>query len=298
MRKVLFVHATPPGPPGGAELSLAAHMGGAPAGVQADVAGVDDERTLQPYDAVVLWNLRGGSEEQDLATIRRWTLRLKDYAGVSIRSERDVHPCARRDGTCLVGAPLERVACDCSSEMGDAMERLYGACTAVQFQSPMHQAAINLLVRVRSRQFVIAAPVDVSRFTVTVPPEQREPTALIIGDDVRVAASAAERARAAGYRPERLPYLSVPADEMPALYNRYRAVVVDPVMLHAFGRVAVEAMACGCEVLASERVGALSWKDPLAATRRANREFWRMVLRARMPRWLARLAPGPATGNA
>jgi len=178
------------------------------------------------------------------------------------------------------------------------MECLYDACTAVQFLSPLHRTAINLLVRVRARQFVIAAPVDVSRFTATVPLDQREPVALIIGDDVRVAPGAEQRARAAGYRPLRLPYLSVPADEMPALYNRYRAVVVDPVMLHAYGRVAVEAMACGCEVLASERVGALSWKDPLAASRRANREFWEMVLRARMPRWLARLAPGPTMRSA
>jgi hypothetical protein len=292
MRSVLFIHAAPPGPPGGAELSLAAHVQGAPVGVRVDCAGIDDERPLDGYDAVVLWNLRGGSESQDLAVLRRWTLKLQNYRGTAVRSERDVHPCARRDGTCLVGSPLQRVACECTMEIGDAVERLYDECNVVQFLSPLHQAAIEQLVTVRARRFVIAPSVDLSRFVVTVPPEEREPVALIMGDDVRVAPGAEQRARTAGYRPERLSYLSIRAEEMPALYNRYRAVVVDPVMLHAFGRVVIEALACGCELLASERVGAMSWPDPLAACRRSNEDFWRMVLRARMPRWLARLAPG------
>jgi hypothetical protein len=48
-------------------------------------------------------------------------------------------------------------------------------------------------------------------------------------------------------------------------------------MLHAFGRLAVEALACGCRVLASSRVGAMSWPDPLEACRQSNRLFWEMV---------------------
>jgi hypothetical protein len=39
----------------------------------------------------------------------------------------------------------------------------------------------------------------------------------------------------------------------------------------------VEALACGCRVLASSRVGAISWPDPLEACRRSNRLFWEMV---------------------
>jgi hypothetical protein len=53
---------------------------------------------------------------------------------------------------------------------------------------------------------------------------------------------------------------------------------VDPIMLHAFGRLAVEALACGCRVLASDRVGAMSWPDPLQAFREANERFWNMVM--------------------
>jgi hypothetical protein len=39
----------------------------------------------------------------------------------------------------------------------------------------------------------------------------------------------------------------------------------------------VEALACGCQVLASERVGALSFDDPLAASREANARFWGVI---------------------
>jgi hypothetical protein len=110
------------------------------------------------------------------------------------------------------------------------------------------------------------------------PFEQRLKKALILGDAVRVAPTAEDRAVQAGFEPERIPYLSVPYSQMPELYNQYQAVVVDPVMFHAFGAVAVEAMACGCRVLASERVGAMSWPDPIAATREANRQFWQMIM--------------------
>ncbi len=39
----------------------------------------------------------------------------------------------------------------------------------------------------------------------------------------------------------------------------------------------VKAHACGCRVLASSRVGAMSWPDPLEACRHSNRLFWEMV---------------------
>jgi hypothetical protein len=78
---------------------------------------------------------------------------------------------------------------------------------------------------------------------------------------------------------------------MPELLNQYQAVVVDPLTLHAFGRLAVEALACGCRVLASSRVGAMSWPDPLEACRQSNRLFWEMVTnvpQAKNPRRFAR----------
>src|SRR5690606_29082882 len=85
------------------------------------------------------------------------------------------------------------------------------------------------------------------------------------------------------YVPDVLPYLSVPYEAMPELLNGYAAVVVDPLMYHAFGRLTVEAQACGCRVLASDRVGATSWADPLAATRASNRNFWALVGAAKLP---------------
>ena len=85
-------------------------------------------------------------------------------------------------------------------------------------------------------------------------------------------------ARQAGYRPYLLPYGSVPYDEMPNLLNQFRAVVLHPQMFHAFGRLAVEALACGCQLISNDKVGALSWPDPIGSSRGANELFWKFLL--------------------
>lgn len=280
MRRILFVHAASPEKAGGAEQSLRYHREHAPRSMRVDAVSPDEDCKLAIYDAVVLGNLRphgGLGAEAEVMWLLRWAKRLQEYQGFSLRSERDVHPCTHRDARCLVGKQLKKKACDCSYTQRDACELLYNACSAVQFLSPAHQAAINQLISVKSRQHVIGSPLDMDQFRVFVPPHQRPAKALILGDAIRVADTAEQRALDAGYEPERIEYLSIPFDEMPQLYNRYQAVVVDPIMFHAFGRIAVEALACGCEVLASERVGALSWPDPVEASRQANDRFWALI---------------------
>ena len=278
--RVLLVHACPLTRLGGAELSLCHHLEHAPAGVQVDVITPGEPLNLSPYDAVVLANLRpegGLGEQAEAAWAIEWTRRLSRYRGLAIRSEHDVHPCAHRDGRCLTGYPVHKLPCDCPPLIRKSFAELYHACSAVRFLSPAHQQAINSLIRVAGRQFVIASPVDLVLFRSVTPLQEREPVALITGDELRVSPTAVDRARRCGYQPLRVPYLSVHYEEMPALYNRCQAVVVEPVMFHAFGRIAVEALACGCRLLANDRVGALSWPDPLEATRCANEEFWNMV---------------------
>ncbi len=280
MLRVLFVHTVPKGRPGGAELSLCHHIQGAPHSVRVDMVEPDEQVDLDRYDGVVLGNLRphgGLGAEAELTPVIHWAAQLSTYLGFSLRSERDVHPCTYRDGRCLIGQSLRKTACDCTSTMRDANELLYNTCSAVQFLSPVHQQAINQLIDVRTPQHVIAAPIDFDRFRATVPAEKRIAKALVLGDEIRVADSAEQRARDHGYEPETVDYLSIPHKKMPALYNQYQAVVVDPVMLHAFGRIAVEALACGCKVLASDRVGAMSWPNPLQASREANDKFWSLV---------------------
>lgn len=279
--RVLLVHSADLAGCGGAELSLRHHLRERPRGVRVDVCHSDARPWLGRYDAIVLGSLRPSVEPTrrgELAATRRWTRKLGRFRGFSLRSERDVHPCALRDGRCLQGLPLEKIPCACGDDTLRAFEELYDACSAVQFLSPLHQRAITRLIPVRRPQHLIAAPIDLARFRSTVPVAERLPQALVMGDASRVASTAEDRARRAGYEPVRLAYGSVRAREMDELYNRYQAVVVDPMMLHAFGRVAVEALACGCRVLASERVGALSWEDPVKAAGEANVRFWRTVL--------------------
>jgi hypothetical protein len=280
-RTVLFVHAAPLSAPGGAELSLAQHVREAPEGVEIDEAALEEDRSLGDYDAVVLGNLRpsgGLGEEAETEPALRWVDRLKSFKGFSLKSERDVHPCTHRDARCIVGPRLRHGGCDCSPRMRDVFSELYDSCSAVQFLSPAHKRVINQLTRSATPQYVIAPPIEFSRFQATTPWHRRGRTALILGDEIRVAPTATERAIRAGYEPQRIPYLSVPYEDMPKLYNEHRAVVVDPVMFHAFGRVAVEAMCCGCKVLASNRVGATSWWNPRRACRQANQRFWRLIL--------------------
>lgn len=296
MRRVLFVHPFANGRLGGAEQSLLRHIALAPADVHVTVVSPHMSCRLSGFDAVVLGNLRpagGLGFETEVTATLRWAAQLAGYRGFALRSERDIHPCTHRDARCITGARLKKTPCECSTAMRDANQLLYNACSAVQFLSPAHQRVINQLIEIRVPQHVIASPIDLTLFRNTTPWEQRAAKALILGDAIRISDTAAARARRHGFEPEVVAYHTVAFEQMPTLYNRYRAVVVDPVMFHAFGRVAIEALACGCRVLASERVGALSWSDPLQASQDANDRFWQVVCQREIasPKRSLRFAP-------
>ncbi len=304
--RVLLVHALPLDQLGGAEISLRGHIEHAPPGVVVDTVLPHEAVDLSRYRVVILANLRptakaagqGAGLKQwvwarmmrpplqalamrsEVAWADLWRRRLSGYRGYVIKSERDIHPCAYRDAHCLEVDPLRLVPCGATKVVARAFQSLYNLCDAVHFLSPLHRRAVNALVRISVPQFEIAPPLDLERFRNCTPLEQRRNAALLTGDAIRTAPTAERRAREAGYEVERIKYLSVPYERMPEVLNQYRAVVVDPVMLHAFGRLAVEALACGCHLLASERVGALSWPDPLAACRESNTRFWEMVTNA------------------
>jgi hypothetical protein len=292
--RILWVHVTPITRLGGAELGIRSRINHAPPDTRIDVVSPSDEVDLQTYDALILGNLRpsgGVGEKLEVKWVERWSDLISRFRGFSLKTEHDLHPCAHRDARCIAFEPIRKLPCECGSLISSKLEELYNLCSAVQFLSPSHQTVINCLVRIRSRQYVIAPPIDLGMFRAVTPFENRKRAALIIGDEIRVAKTAEEKALSHGFPAERIEYLSLPYEEMPAVYNRYQAVVVDPFMFHAFGRVAVEAMACGCQVIASKRVGAFSWDDPLEACRRSHSDFWDVMLkgvRERLP-WISRL---------
>lgn len=281
MTRVLFVHATPLSTAGGAEISLRHHIENRPAGVTVGFILPDQDVELGDWDVVVLANLRpagGKGEHAEVAWVDLWLERLCGYQGRVVRTERDVHPCAMRDGRCIKTAPLERTPCGCGRRIPAAFEALYDRCDKILFLSPLHRDIIKLIVPVASPHILCAPPVDFGLFRIMNPPARRPSKALIIGDHHRVDADADRSALRHGYTPEHIEYLSVSYADMPGLLNQYQAVVIRPVMIHAFGRIVVEAMACGCRTITNDRVGALSWKDPVAASRRSNQEFWLAVL--------------------
>lgn len=277
----MLVHARPLSSQGGAEHSLRYHVEHRPPGIDVEVVPPDANPALENYDVVVLANLRpegGLGEEAEVKWVKKWAYMCRDFSGFSLKSERDIHPCAHRDARCVAMDPVRKLECGCGPLIPAEMERLYNSCSAVQFLSPAHQEVINCLVKVRSRQVVIGVPVDETKFKVTVPLEQRPPKALIIGDEIRVSPEAESIAITYGLEPEFIPYHSVPYDKMPDLLNRYQALILYPLMFHAFGRLAVEAKLCGCQVIASNRVGAFSWEAPVAAAINANQQFWSLIL--------------------
>jgi glycosyltransferase involved in cell wall biosynthesis len=279
--RILLVHTHPLDRLGGAELSLQSYVAAAPDGVTVDVVLPDEPVVLDDYEGVVLANLRpdgGPGEEAECRPARQWMERLKGYAGLVVRLEHDIHPCPYRDARCFEGEVAVRQDCKRRSPIRKTYERLYNLCDIIIFRSPMHRRVINQMIRINGpRQVDVNAPVDLNRFRSVTPFEERKHAALISGDPIRVAADAEALAAAQGYPVEFLDYLSVPHEQMPEVFNRYQAVVVAPVMLHASGRLAIEALACGCKVITNNRVGAMSWPDPLESSRRANEDFWKGI---------------------
>lgn len=278
--KILIVNTYPLDHQGGAEISLRFHVDNRPSGISIEQCLPDNSPDLSRFNGIILANIRphgGVGERAEVNWAEHWFKRLQKYSGWAIKSEHDIHPCAHRDARCISAEPILKMPCDCSTIIPEAFERLYNSCDAVLFRSPAHQEVIQQLVNVQVRRYIIAPPIDFSVFRSTVSFEKRKKAALIIGDAIRVSSQAEERARQNGYPVEYVEYHSLAYDEMPKLLNQYQAVVLDPVMYHAFGRLAAEALACGCRVLASNRVGAFSWPDPLKACKESNDLFWSMI---------------------
>jgi len=298
--KVLFVHARPlPSTRGGAELTLSQLMAERPAGVEVFAVTPDADPGLDRFDAVVIAGLRpegGLGEEAEYAFADLWATRLRGYSGRSVVSEHDVQPCAMRDARCVRAEPLGYLGCRCGRAIPDAFRRLYRSCSVVRFLSPGQRRVIGSIIALPRDTRVIAPPIDLERFRVMVPWADRPDRALAFADPLRHNSPEAESImRANGLDMDVLAYGAVEYEAMPALLNRYRHVVMAPVAYHGFGRLAAEAMACGCKVLGNGRVGALTWADPVEAARQGSAAFWRMVLEpepgggGRLARWLARL---------
>ncbi len=248
--RLLLVHACSLDYRGGAELSLLEHLANAPQDIEVDVVLPDASVDLEDYDTLILSNLRpagGLGEKEECRWAELWTERIRGYRGYVIKSEHDVHPCATRDGCCVQTEPLQRIACDCGRIIPNAFERLYNLCDAIHFLSPLQRRVINQIIKIKTpRQYDVACPVDFSTFCSVNPFHQRKHAAIITGDAIRIAPEAVGLAAAAGYPLEQVDYLSINYEDMPELYNQFKAVVIAPVMLHAFCRMVVEAQACGC----------------------------------------------------
>ncbi len=289
-KQLLLVHSQSIDCLGGAELSLRSHIKSAPADINIDIVTPDTPVSLKNYDTVILANLRpngGLGEKSEYNWALQWIARLKGYRGYLIRLERDIHPCTYRDARCIDFEKVKCVTCNCASPIPRVFQTLYNLCDAVIFLSPLHKQVINQIINIKvRRQYDIAVPIDLGLFRTIIPFKQRKHAALIIGDAIRVSPDAISLAAKEGYPVEYMDYLSVPYNKMPDLLNQYQAIVVAPVMLHAFGRLVVEAMACGCHVITNNRVGAMSYSDPVAVCQKSNDAFWSIVTRRpRIPNW-------------
>lgn len=280
-QRVLLVHSAPIDSLGGAELSLKSAISEIPSQFEIDAILPEEPVSLDNYDTVITSNLRpsgGLGEAAEYKWAALWTNRLKWYSGYVIRMEHDVHPCTYRDGNCIDIANNYQSSCNCSSPIPKAFEKLYNISDAIMFLSPLHRRVINQIIKIKvKRQYDIGVPVDFDTFTNQRPFDDRKHMALVIGDEIRISPETFSLAEQAGYPVEHIDYLTIPYAEMPKLLNEYKAVIVAPKMLHAFGRLVTEAMACGCQVLTNNRVGALSFEDPIHACQVSNDVFWNVV---------------------
>lgn len=282
-KRVLLVHSSPLTNPGGAEYSLNHYLKCKPENVEVDVILPDESVNVHHYDAIILSNLRpvgGKGEKYEYKAAKAWIHRTKNYFGHLVKLEHDVHPCPFRDASCINISDTPWEKCDCSSPIRTIFRSLYNQCGTVIFLSPLHKKVINHIIDIdHPRQTEIGSPIDFDMFATLTPWEKRKKAALVTGDDQRIADNIADLAEKAGYTTiDRHPYLSTPHEEMVKLYNSYQAVIVAPKILHAFGRVAVEAMACGCEVITNDRVGAISWENPMEESKKAPGKFWQTIL--------------------
>jgi glycosyltransferase involved in cell wall biosynthesis len=279
--EVLLVHGKPlPADTGGAERTWSRLIEARPAGIEVTTVTPDADPALRRFDAVIIATLRpeggvGEAEEYRLADL--WRRKLRGYGGWSMVSEHDAQPCAMRDARCVQAQPLRHLGCGCGRAIPDAFRRLYQAASVVRFLSPGQRRVIGAIIPLPPRTLVIAPPIDFQRFRPLTPWQDRLDRALALADPVRHGPDAQAIARTHGLEMDVLPYGSVDHADMPALLNRYRHVLMAPVAYHAFGRLAAEALACGCKLLSNGRVGALSWPDPLAASRAGEAAFWNAV---------------------
>jgi hypothetical protein len=281
MTRVLFVHNARLQEEGGAELSLRHHFEHHPSHVQVSSCFPDEPVNLEEWDILLLGNIRprgGPGEQAEAESARQWTEKVLTFSGRAIKSERDIHPCCHRDARCIRFPELTKTEQHCSNLIPSTFKALYDACDAIQVLSPLHDRVIGCLTRSVTPRRAIGSPIALDQFVSRTPRQSRKNEALIFEDTLRKDDDAESAAIRAGYRPCLMRYGSVPYDQMPDLLNQFRAVVIHPRMFHAFGRLAVEAMACGCRVISNHKVGALSWPDPIEASREANKLFWKFLL--------------------
>ncbi len=283
MKKILLIHSCSIEELGGAELSLKQHLHAKPNNIDVDIILPDTTvDNLSDYHTVIVANIRpdgGKGELEEIKFARKWIKNLKYYRGHLVKLEHDIHPCTHRDAQCIEISQIPWRPCSCKSKVRETFKKLYRLCDTHIFLSPLHQKVINHIIPVPAgNQVVIASPIDFNEFKSVIPYEKRKNAALITGDAIRVSRDATELAEQAGFVPEFLDYLSVPHSQMANILNQYKAVIVSPVMFHAFGRIAVEALACGCRLITNDRVGAVSWSDPIEASKESSKKFWNVVV--------------------
>jgi hypothetical protein len=273
---------------GGAELTQRMAFDNPPKGVETDFCSYPDvtlER-VKDVDLLVIANMFGCGDETENMEIRERALDIILESGTPyIKSEHDFAFCGlTRMVNCVTLHSENEFSigeCKCAeSRMARFVGKLFAGAKRIRYLSPIQKSIFHAF-GFHQPSFLAAPYIDYSIFVSSVPWSERPREAMVVGDFARGVDLSAERAEADGLEVDEVSGFERSLEEMAATYNEYKYLYLFPRTVHSFCRQAVEAHACGCKVVSSNRLGALSYGGldaAVAASRTGLQDFWDNVL--------------------
>jgi hypothetical protein len=268
---------------GGAEITQRTLMNNPPEGVTTSYANYRDvtRALIDETDKIVIGNMFTTEFEAMVHTLDL----IQDSGTPYIKSEHDFMLCGvgRLLDCVTLQSPTDFTVGSCAcpeSKHAELARRLHHGADRVRYLSPM-QRSIFSHFGYDGPSFLAAPPIDYGIFKSTIPWGERPEEAMVVGNHDRGPDIGEANAKSDGLRVSQIVGKERTPEQLAEAYNQHKYLYLFPRTIHTFCRQAAEAHACGCKVVASNRVGALSYggmDEAIAASKRGAKTFWDNVL--------------------